>query len=91
MRKYILEYMDSVNFSDFHWQLIKLAYSTVADLVIIPVQDVLGYGEEFRMNRPGTVGGNWKWKLKHNRLTDKHMADLKHAADMYGRVIMKSS
>ncbi len=86
LRKYVLDYMDSVNFSDFHWQLIKLAYSTVADLVIIPAQDVLGYGEAFRMNRPGTVGGNWKWKLKYNRFTDKHMADLRHAADMYGRV-----
>lgn len=87
MRQYILDYIDSTNFSDFHWQLIKLAYSSVANLVIIPAQDVLGYGEEFRMNRPGTVENNWKWKLKHKSLTDELMMKLKHTADMYGRVI----
>ena len=86
MRQYILEYIDSTNFSDFHWQFIKLAYSSVANLVIIPAQDVLGYGEEFRMNRPGTVSNNWKWKLKHNSFTDELMVKLKHTADMYGRV-----
>ena len=83
--------MDSTNFSDFHWQFIKLAYASVANLVIIPAQDVLGYGEEFRMNRPGTVEGNWKWKLKHNSFTDDLMLKLKHAAEMYGRENIKDT
>jgi len=87
-RQYILDYMDSTNFSDFHWQFIKLAYSSVANLVIIPAQDVLGYGSEFRMNRPGTVGDNWRWKLKHNSFTDELMAKLENIADMYGRINM---
>ncbi len=91
LRQYILEYMDSMNFSDFHWQFIKLAYASVANLVIIPAQDVLGYGEEFRMNRPGTVEGNWKWKLKHNSFTDDLMLKLKHAAEMYGRENIKDT
>jgi 4-alpha-glucanotransferase len=91
LRKYILEYIDSTNFSDFHWQFIKLAYASVANLVIIPAQDVLGYGEEFRMNRPGTVEGNWKWKLKHNSFTDDLMLKLKHAAEMYGRENIKDT
>jgi len=84
-RKYILDYMDSTNYSDFHWQLIKMAYASVADLAIVPVQDILGFGEPFRMNRPGTMGNNWKWKLKHAHLSDALMMKLKHEVDLYGR------
>jgi 4-alpha-glucanotransferase len=44
-------------------RLIHLAMNTVSDMVIIPVQDILGFGELARMNRPATVNGNWKWRL----------------------------
>jgi 4-alpha-glucanotransferase len=46
-----------------HWQLIRLAMSSVADRVIIPMQDILGLGAEARMNRPATIRGNWRWRL----------------------------
>lgn len=46
-----------------NWELIKLAFASVANLAIIPVQDILGLGESARMNRPGTIKGNWQWRL----------------------------
>jgi 4-alpha-glucanotransferase len=43
--------------------LVRLAYTSVADLAIIPLQDALGMGSEARMNTPGTATGNWSWQL----------------------------
>ena len=40
----------------------------MADLAIVPVQDVLGLGSEARMNTPGTSSGNWRWRLKPGQL-----------------------
>ncbi|MCX7678293.1 MAG: 4-alpha-glucanotransferase [Spirochaetes bacterium] len=84
-RKYILEYIGSVKFSDFHWQLIRLAYMSTARLVIIPAQDIIGYGEEFRMNKPGTTQGNWRWKLTEDGITQEMWKKLKEMAHLYRR------
>lgn len=50
--------------------LIALAMHSVADDCIIPIQDHLGLGNEARMNVPGTVGFNWRWRLQKGALTD---------------------
>ena len=42
---------------------IRLAYASNATLAIIPVQDILGLGNEARMNAPATVFGNWQWRI----------------------------
>jgi len=52
-------------------KLIEGIYRSHAMLVILPMQDILGLGEEARMNIPGTVYGNWKWKLDENLITDE--------------------
>jgi len=49
-----------------HWRMIRLAYSSVARIAIIPMQDVLGLDSSARMNTPGTVKGNWLWRLPQN-------------------------
>ncbi len=46
-----------------HWEFIRLAMSSVAGIAIIPMQDLLGLGEEARMNLPGTTEGNWEWRM----------------------------
>jgi 4-alpha-glucanotransferase/glycosidase len=45
------------------WHFIEMAYAAAASLAIVPLQDILGLGSEARMNIPGTVGGNWNWRL----------------------------
>jgi len=62
-----------------HWGLIELALQSRAALAVIPAQDVLGLGSEAQMNRPGTAGGNWTWKLKRGQLTDELAARLRDA------------
>lgn len=41
---------------------IAMAMESVADVSIIPMQDILGLGEEARMNNPATATGNWRWR-----------------------------
>jgi 4-alpha-glucanotransferase len=55
--------------SEPEWSLLRLAYSTRAELVIVQMQDVLGLGREARFNTPGTVEGNWSWRLREGQLT----------------------
>jgi 4-alpha-glucanotransferase len=51
------------------WAFIRAASASVADLCIIPVQDVLGLGSEARMNVPSKTTGNWSWRLPSGALT----------------------
>ena len=51
------------------WELIRMAWSSVADLALTPLQDVLVLGTEARMNMPGRGVGNWSWRLKGDQLS----------------------
>jgi 4-alpha-glucanotransferase len=67
------------------WALIRLAYSTKADLAIVQMQDVLGLGREARLNMPGTAEGNWRWRLEPGQLTDRLAERLREATISSGR------
>ena len=45
--------------------MIRAAYSSVAELAILPLQDVLELSSAARMNTPGRSGGNWTWRVRH--------------------------
>ena len=68
-----------------HWELIRLAMMSVANMVIIPMQDILGLGEEARMNRPATPRGNWQWQLLQEQLTPSLAQGLREMTEIYGR------
>jgi 4-alpha-glucanotransferase len=67
-------------------QLIKLTYLSQANTVILPLQDVLGLDTEARMNTPGTVGGNWSWRLEPGMITAKAAERLANWARLSKRV-----
>jgi 4-alpha-glucanotransferase len=67
------------------WSLLRLAYSTRADLAIVQMQDVLGLGREARLNTPGTVEGNWSWRLEPGQLTDALATRLRAATKAANR------
>jgi len=48
------------------WSLIELGMKTKANLFITPIQDILSLDDSSRLNRPGTIKNNWKWKLDRN-------------------------
>lgn len=64
---------------------LHMALMSVAHLVVIPMQDILGLGEEAMMNRPGTTAGNWLWRLAPGKLTPELAQNLKYLNKIYGR------
>ncbi|SMC95519.1 bifunctional glycogen debranching protein GlgX/4-alpha-glucanotransferase [Sporomusa malonica] len=66
-------------------QLIKLTYLSQANTVILPLQDVLGLDTQARMNTPGTVGGNWIWRLTPGLITPEAAERLAKWTRLSGR------
>lgn len=72
--------------SDISWDFIRLALASVADMAVIPLQDVFNMGNEARMNIPGQAGGNWGWRYTADLLDNQHAVDrLKTMTELYGR------
>jgi 4-alpha-glucanotransferase len=65
--------------------LIREALGSVGQLAIIPAQDLLGLGSEARLNTPGTVHGNWTWRLPSSALTPQLARQFARLNTMYGR------
>lgn len=70
---------------EIHWEMIREAQKSVAELCVVPMQDVLGLGSEARMNRPGLAEGNWEWRLESKALTPELAARLAALAELYDR------
>lgn len=68
-----------------HWDMIRAVQASVADLAMVPLQDVLGLGSEARMNRPGQAEGNWTWRLPPDALRPDHAERLAEMARLYDR------
>ncbi|MCI6647284.1 MAG: 4-alpha-glucanotransferase [Oscillospiraceae bacterium] len=72
----------------FHWGMIRGGMSSVADLFVAQMQDVLGLGAESRMNTPGTLGGNWQWRLLPGQITPELAEKLHEMTRIYGRLVV---
>lgn len=80
----IHDYIDSKT-GNIIQKLIRLAWSSVADMAIIPLQDLMELGSEARMNIPGTPSGNWQWRFQQQQLTHDKAAWLRHITKIYNR------
>jgi len=67
------------------WELVRLAFVSVADTAIVPLQDLLALGGEARMNRPATSQGNWEWRFTPEQMTPSLVAKLAEMTALYGR------
>lgn len=68
------------------WLLIRSALSSVSELAVVPLQDLLALGEAHRMNVPGTVEGNWNWRFSWDMVADDIAGKLNNLNKLYGRV-----
>jgi len=69
-KRLLAEYLgQEVSEETVNWQLIELAFKSLANVTIIPLQDVLGLGQAARMNLPASSGGNWQWRFTASQLT----------------------
>lgn len=71
---------------DLPWDFIRLAMASVANLAVIPIQDYLCLGSEARINKPSTLGTNWKWRLRPGELTDEVLEKMYDMTKLYGRL-----
>ncbi|MBC1223289.1 4-alpha-glucanotransferase [Nostoc sp. UCD121] len=78
-------YLGSISPEGIQWDLIRLALSSIANQAIIPLQDVLGLGNEARMNFPSTAEGNWGWRYQAEALRDELRDRLKVLTRLNGR------
>jgi 4-alpha-glucanotransferase len=70
---------------DIAWDFIWAAWSSVSDLAIATLQDVMSLGADARMNFPSRASGNWHWRYTDQMLA-KHLAyRLADLTDLYGR------
>ena len=85
-RNRIRKYINSYDDTHIATELTRLAMSSIADLAIIPMQDILGFGEDCRMNRPGTQSGNWRWRCAPNFINDEVSQRLLEMTTFYNRL-----
>ncbi len=78
-------YLNFQDDSEINWIMIRAVIASVADVAIVPMQDVLGLGSEARMNLPGTVSGNWKWRYRPGALRGELAERLRSLATLYDR------
>lgn len=83
-RNIVLKYLGSTG-EEINWDLIRLALSSIADIAIIPFQDILGLGSEARMNTPGTMRGNWEWRFRKEMVNGKMIERLKELTEITDR------
>lgn len=71
--------------NEIHWAFIRLAMASVAYTAVTPLQDVMGLGNDARMNTPSTANGNWQWRFKFENISDFHIEKLRKLTTLYGR------
>ena len=84
-RQFARDYLNSRSDDEIHWDAIRGAWSSVANMAISPVQDFLGLGSEARINTPGVAAGNWQWRLRHEVLTDELAERIAKLTRVYSR------
>ena len=78
-------YLNSHSDDEIHWDALRGAWSSVANMAIAPIQDFLGLGSEARINTPGVASGNWQWRLKDGVLTDELAERIAKLTKVYSR------
>lgn len=81
---YIKDYISATD-KNIVRQMIKTAYLSVADTVVIQMQDILEKDNSARMNLPSTLGTNWKWRLPKNEFDAEKIEFLNKLVKLSGR------
>lgn len=90
-RENFCNYLACTSDAGIHWDLIRLAMSSVSNQSVFPLQDILGLGTEARMNFPGKAEGNWQWRFTEGMLTPEVGDRLRFMTRIYGRLPQQPS
>jgi 4-alpha-glucanotransferase len=72
--------------SDINWAMISALQTSIANTVVIPLQDVMGLNDEHRMNFPGKLEGNWSWRFRWDDLRSEDSMRLYNLTQESGRI-----
>ena len=65
--------------------IIEKVWMSASDIAIVPIQDLLGFGNDTRMNTPGTVQNNWQYRITREQLDSIDRDSLRKMMELYGR------
>lgn len=85
-RRRAAEYLRLTNKEGIHWGLVRAAWSSVSDLAVAPIQDILGLDGSARMNKPSTLGDNWRFRLSEGMVTPILEKKLLRLTKLFGRL-----
>jgi 4-alpha-glucanotransferase len=85
-KRYLQSYVDREVTTEPHWTLIRTGMMSCGHTFVAPMQDILGFGADTRMNTPGIEQGNWRWRFSEEWLDRVDLRDrLAHLTRVYGR------
>ncbi len=73
------------NDEDIAEAVIRLAMSSVTKICIVPIQEFLKKDGSARINKPATLGDNWKWRMRREELTGEVVEKIRRMTWLYGR------
>ena len=82
---FLYEYLNITRKEEIPDAMIRLAYSSIANVVIFQMQDILKLGNEARMNLPSTIGINWRWRVFKDALSEERRTWIRTLATIYRR------
>lgn len=82
---YLYEYLNIHSQKEIPDAILRQAYASTADVVIIPMQDLLQLDNETRMNLPSTLGTNWRWRSRADALGEERCNFIRTMATIYRR------
>jgi len=86
-KRRLFEYLGrKVAAGDIAWELMRVAMASVAQIAIIPMQDVLGLPAAARMNCPAQSEGNWRWRMRPGKANGQLARRLRQLTATYGRL-----
>lgn len=89
--KFFYDYCNIKDKSEAPEAMLRLAWSSIAEIAIAQPQDFLGLGNEARINIPSSVGVNWRWRLKEGQLTPDVAKKLYSLSKTYNRLVVKKT
>ena len=83
--QYLLDYTGAEDDKGLIQKIFRMAYMSIADTVILQMQDILEKDNSARMNLPSTIGTNWRWRMTKGEFDDEKQQELRKLADTYAR------
>ncbi|WP_368201129.1 4-alpha-glucanotransferase [Agathobacter rectalis] len=84
--RFAKDYLNLTKEEGYNWGMMRAAWSSVADMAIVPMQDLLGLDSKARINIPSTTGGNWQWRATPEQIDNKLAKKLHKCMQMYARL-----